>query len=246
MSTEVEKRVSADVEIKPQVYKDPRPAEHFDRYHRRVREHRPNWDYEFVRVLLTPYLLGFYRARAYDTANVPADGPCILAPNHFSFLDHFFLALYLRRKVHFMAKSQLFKLPLWPVFNYGGVFPVRRGHADQAAFDTAHAILERGDVVVMYLEGGRSRTGELGTPRPGVGRLALETGVPVVPVAIVGSEKTRNWKRGQFPKVSVRFGTPVRFDALPQEPTREQAQYASEQVFERIRVLWAQGRAERR
>jgi 1-acyl-sn-glycerol-3-phosphate acyltransferase len=137
-----------------------------------------------------------------------------------------------------MAKSQLFKLPLWPIFNYGGVFPVRRGHHDEEAFLTARAILDRGDIVVMYLEGGRSRTGELGTPRPGVGKLALETGVPVVPVAIVGSEKTRNWKRGQFPKVSVRFGAPVRFDALAEEPTRDQSQYASEQVFERIRSMW--------
>lgn len=227
----------ADVKIKPQVYKDPRPAEHFHRFHRRVREHRPNWVYEAVRVVLAPYLLGFFRTRAYDTHNVPADGPCILAPNHFSFLDHFFLAIYLRRKVHFMAKSQLFKPPMWPVFNYGGVFPVRRGHGDDEAFVTAQAILERGDVVVMYLEGGRSRSGGLGEARPGVGRLALETGVPVVPVAIAGSEKARNWKRGQFPKVSVRFGAPVRFDAL-EAPTRDQSQWASEQVFERIKSMW--------
>lgn len=232
----------ADAKIKPQVYKDPRPAEHFDRYHRRVREHRPNWDYELVRTVLAPYLLGFFRTRAYDTHNVPADGPCILAPNHFSFLDHFFLAIYLRRKVHFMAKSQLFKLPMWPFFNYGGVFPVRRGHADEEAFETARTILARGDIVVMYVEGGRSRSGELGIPRPGVGRLALETGVPVVPVGIVGSEKARNWKRLQFPKVSVRFGAPVRFDAI-EAPTRDQAQYASEQVFERIRSLWRDLRA---
>lgn len=226
-----------DVKIKPQVYKDPRPAEHFHRFHRRVREHRPNWVYEAVRVVLAPYLLGFFRTRAYDTHNVPADGPCILAPNHFSFLDHFFLAIYLRRKVHFMAKSQLFKPPMWPVFNYGGVFPVRRGHGDDEAFVTAQAILERGDVVVMYLEGGRSRSGGLGEARPGVGRLALETGVPVVPVAIAGSEKARNWKRGRFPKVSVRFGAPVRFDALD-DPTRDQSQWASEQVFERIKSMW--------
>lgn len=228
----------SDVKIKPQVYKDDRSAEHFDRFHKRVRDHRPNWDYELVRTVLTPYLLGFFRTRAFDLNNVPADGPCILAPNHFSFLDHFFLAVYLRRKVHFMAKSQLFKPPLWPIFNYGGVFPVRRGHGDDEAFKTARAILDRGDIVVMYLEGGRSRTGDLGTPRPGVGKLALETGVPVVPVAIAGSEKTRNWKRGQFPKVSVRFGTPVQFDALPEEPTRDQAQWASEQVFERIKTMW--------
>jgi len=235
----------ADAQIKPQVYKDPRPKEHFDSFHRRVREHRPTWDYEAVRVILTPYLLGFFRARAVDTDNVPADGPCILAPNHFSFLDHFFLALYLRRKVHFMAKSQLFKLPLWPIFNFGGVFPVRRGHADQEAFDTAHAILARGDMVVMYVEGGRSRSGGLGTPRPGVGRLALETGVPVVPVALVGTDKTRNWRRGQFPKVTAHFGAPVRFDKLDSEPTRDQAQYASERIFERIETMWEAGRGAR-
>ncbi len=99
------------------------------------------------------------------------------------------------------------------------------------------AILERGDVVVMYLEGGRSRTGELGTARPGLGRLALETGVPVVPVAIFGSERTRNWRRLQFPKVTVRFGEPVRFDQIA-EPDREQSQYASDQVFARVRELW--------
>jgi 1-acyl-sn-glycerol-3-phosphate acyltransferase len=236
----------SEVKIKPQVYKDERPAEHFDRFHRRVRDHRPNWDYELVRTVLTPYLLGFFRTRAFDLNNVPADGPCILAPNHFSFLDHFFLAVYLRRKVHFMAKSQLFKLPMWPIFNYGGVFPVRRGHADEEAFKTARAILDRGDIVVMYLEGGRSRTADLGTPRPGVGKLALETGVPVVPVAIAGSEKTRNWKRGQFPKISVRFGAPVQFDQMAEEPTRDQAQWASEQVFERIKAMWYALREQRR
>jgi 1-acyl-sn-glycerol-3-phosphate acyltransferase len=236
----------ATAQIKPQVYKDERPAEHFDRFHRRVREHRPNWDYELVRMVLTPYLIGFFRTRVFDTHNVPADGPCILAPNHFSFLDHFFLAVYLRRKVHFMAKSQLFKPPMWPIFNYGGVFPVRRGHGDDEAFTTARAILDRGDIVVMYLEGGRSRTQDLGAPRPGVGKLALETGVPVVPVAIAGSERTRNWKRGQFPKVSVRFGAPVQFDRLPDEPTRDQAQWASEQVFERIKTMWYELRDARR
>ena len=88
----------------------------------------------------------------------------------------------------------------------------------------------------MYAEGGRSRTQELGEPKPGVGRLALETGVPVVPVAIAGSAKVRNWKRLQFPKVTVQYGDPVRFERV--EPTREQAQAASKVVFERIKDLY--------
>ncbi len=167
--------------MKPQVYKDPRPSEHFDRFHERQRTKRPNWMYELVRLVLTPYLLLIYRARCIDSHHVPHEGPVIIAPNHFSFLDHFFVAVYLRRKVQFMAKSQLFKAPMQVVYHNGGVFPVRRGHKDDEAFKTAHAILGRGDVVVMYAEAGRSRTGELGKPRHGIGKLALESGAAVVP-----------------------------------------------------------------
>jgi 1-acyl-sn-glycerol-3-phosphate acyltransferase len=223
--------------MKAQVYKDPRPAEHFDRYHERQRTKRPNWMYEFVRLVLTPYLLGIFRTRAIDADKVPADGPAIVAPNHFSFLDHFFVAVYLRRKVQFMAKSQLFKMPLEIVYHNGGVFPVRRGHRDEEAFKTAHAVLARGGVVVMYCEGGRSRTGELGEAKPGIGRLALESGAPVVPTALVGSESVRNWKRLQFPKVTVQFGDPIRFESV-EDPTRDQSQAASEEIFSRIRGLW--------
>ena len=222
--------------MKPQVYKDPRPADYFAKFHDRQRRKRPNWAYELVRLLLTPYLLLIYRARCIDSHNIPAEGPAIIAPNHFSFLDHFFVAVYLRRKVQFMAKSQLFKMPMQVIYHNGGVFPVRRGHHDEDAFKTAHIILGRGDVIVMYAEAGRSRTGELGKPRHGIGRLALESGAPVVPTAIAGTEKARNWRRLQFPKVTVQFGEPLRFERVP-EPTKEQAQTASEIVFDRVRGM---------
>ncbi|MEJ7714807.1 MAG: lysophospholipid acyltransferase family protein [Thermoleophilaceae bacterium] len=223
--------------MKAQVYLDERPAEHFDGYHERTRTKRPNWMYEFVRLMITPYLLFFFRTRAIDSDKVPADGPAIVAPNHFSFLDHFFVAVYLRRKVQFMAKSQLFTMPMEVVYNNGGVFPIRRGHRDEEAFKTAHAVLARGGIVVMYCEGGRSRTGELGEAKPGIGRLALESGAPVVPVALVGSERVRNWKRLQFPKVTVQFSDPVRFERVA-EPSREQSLAASQEIFGRIRKLW--------
>jgi 1-acyl-sn-glycerol-3-phosphate acyltransferase len=222
--------------MKAQVYKDPRPAGHFARFHERTRSRRPDWVYELVRVVLTPYLLLFYRARCIDSHNIPADGPVIIAPNHFSFLDHFFVAVYLRRKVHFMAKSQLFQRPMQFIFTHGGVFPVRRGHHDEEAFETAHAVLARGDIVVMYAEAGRSRSGELGKPRHGLGRLALESGAPVVPTAIAGTERARNWKRLQFPKVTIQFAEAIRFERVA-EPTKEQAQAASELVFERVRAI---------
>jgi 1-acyl-sn-glycerol-3-phosphate acyltransferase len=222
--------------VKAQVYKDPRPAEHFDRFHERTRRRRPDLVYELVRIVLTPYLLLFYRARCIDSGNVPPDGPVIIAPNHFSFLDHFFVAVYLRRKVHFMAKSQLFTRPMQFIYTHGGVFPVRRGHQDEEAFVTAETVLARGDIVVMYAEAGRSRTGELGKPRHGLGRLALESGAAVVPAAIAGTERVRNWKRLQFPKVTVQFGEPLTFEQVS-DPAREQAQAASEIVFDRVREM---------
>ena len=225
-------------EIKPQVYKDPRPAEYFDRFHERARSREPDWVYELTRLLLTPPTLLFYRTRAIGTENVPASGPVLLAPNHFSQMDHFFAGVYLRRKVRFMAKSQLFGPPvLTQIFTHGGVFPVRRGHADQEAFKTAHAIFERGGSILVYAEGGRSRTGNLGDPRPGIGRLALESGVPVVPVAIHGSSGVRGWRKLRFPKVTVQFGEPVTFAVEP-SASRERQLEVSGQVFDRVRAMY--------
>ena len=223
--------------MKAQVYKDPRDPSYFTRFHERVRKGRPDWVYTLVRMLLTPYLLIVHRARAYATLNVPEGGQVIITPNHFSFLDHFFVAVYLRRKVNFMAKSQLFKRPMQFIYTHGGVFPVRRGFADEEAFKTAHAILGRGDIVLMYPEGGRSRSGELGKPKRGLGRLALESGAPVVPTAIVGTHKARNWKRLNFPKVTVLYGEPVRFEKV-ENPTPEQQQAAAELVFSRVQALY--------
>jgi 1-acyl-sn-glycerol-3-phosphate acyltransferase len=223
--------------MKAQVYKDPRPGEYFTRFHERARRRRPDWVYDLVRLLLVPYVAVVYRSRVIDSQKVPSEGPVLLAPNHFSFLDHFFVAAYLRRKVQFMAKSQLFKRPMQWIYTHGGVFPVLRGRHDDEAFKTAHAILDRRDMVLMYLEGGRSRSEELGEPKPGVGRLALESGVPVVPTAIFGSAKARNWTRLQFPKVTVHFGDPIRFERV-ENPTREQAQAASEVVFAEVEKLY--------
>ena len=226
------------VEIKESVYKDPRPAEHFDRFHKRTRTHRPNFVYEVVRILMSLMAWIFFRARNEHPERVPAAGPVILAPNHFSFLDHFFLGVALRRKVHFMAKSQLFKPPLQYVYSPGGVFPVRRGVADNEAFVTAVTILDRGDTMAMYAEGGRSRTGELSAkPRRGIGRLALLSGAPVVPVAIVGSSHVRNWKRLQFPKVKVFYGEPFAYPRV-ESPTREQEQATANEIFAEVRALY--------
>ncbi len=227
-----------DVEIREQRYRDARPAEHFDRFHARTRAGEPEARiYEVVRALTVLNALIAFRARAVDSANVPA-GPVILAPNHASFMDHFFTAGFVRRRIQFMAKSQLFAPgPAQYIFSHGGVFPVRRGVADEEAFITAFAVLQRGGALGMYCEGGRSRTGELApSARPGIGRLAIESGAPVVPVAILGSHQARNWRRGRLPKVIVRYGPPLRF-AAQTDPPREDQQQAADVILERIRAM---------
>jgi 1-acyl-sn-glycerol-3-phosphate acyltransferase len=237
------------VAMRAQVYKDPRPKEYFDRFHERSRTKAPDFVYEVVRVATSIYAWVCFRLHAIAPEHVPPSGPVILAPNHFSFLDHFFLGAALRRKVRFMAKSQLFKAPLQEMFSHGGVFPVRRGYRDEEAFITAGTILGHGGVVAMYCEGGRSRTGRLRErARPGIGRLALESGAPIVPVAIHGSSRVRNWKRLQFPRVTVQYGEPFRYEREP-DPHRDRQQAVADAIFAEIRALYgrldaAEGRGE--
>ena len=228
--------------MKEQVYKDPRPAEYFERFHARTRAKEPNAMYELVRMILTPVVTLFFRGRCIASDNVPSSGPVILAPNHFSNMDHFFMAAFIRRRVHFVAKSQLFgKSPILnSIFYGGGVFPIRRGHRDEESFITMHEVLKRGGPIVMYAEGGRSRSGTLGEKgvKPGIGRLALESGAPIVPVAIFGSARVRNWRKLDLPKVTVQYGAPFRYEQVS-NPTRHQQQVVAEEIFEEIRTLYA-------
>src|SRR3954465_13736706 len=219
------------VDLKETEYKDARTKAAFDRFHQRTRTREPDFVYEVVRIVMSLMSWILFRVRGYHPERVPAVGAVILAPNHFSFLDHFFLGVSLRRKLHFMAKSQLFVPPMAFIYTHGGVSPVRRGFADEEAFKTAVTVLDRGDTLAMYAEGGRSRTGELSTkPRRGIGRLALLSGAPVVPVAILGSSHVRNWKRGQFPKVTVYYGEPFAYERV-EAPTRDQEQAAADAIF---------------
>jgi 1-acyl-sn-glycerol-3-phosphate acyltransferase len=226
-------------DMKPQVYRDERPAEYFDQFHARARR-GVGWTYNLVRVLISLPTLLLYRTRAIGVGNVPKSGALILAPNHFSQMDHFFVGLYLRRKVRFMAKSQMFGPPvLTYVYTHGGVFPVRRGHRDEESFKTAFTILGQGEMLLVYAEGGRSRTGELGEVKPGIGRIALESGAPVVPVAIHGSASVRRWKRLRFPKVTVQFGEPLSFPTEV-DPSRERQLEVSERIFAPVREMYAE------
>jgi 1-acyl-sn-glycerol-3-phosphate acyltransferase len=224
-------------EMKPQVYKDPRPAEYFQQFHESARK-GVGWTYTLARIVLTLPTILLWRVRAIGVENVPKTGPLVLAPNHFSQMDHFFVGVYLRRKIRFMAKSQLFGPPvLTYIYKHGGVFPIRRGHADEEAFETVRQLLDQGEMLLVYAEGGRSRSQKLGEPKPGIGRIALESGVPIVPIAIKGSERARQWKKLRFPKTTIRFGEPLTFP-VEESPSRERQLEVASEVFARVREMY--------
>lgn len=224
-------------DMKPQVYRDPRPAEYFTQFHTSARA-GSTWIYGIARAVLSLPTILIYRVRPIGLENVPREGALVLAPNHFSQMDHFFAGVYLRRKVRFMAKSQLFGPPVLTfIFKHGGVFPVRRGHRDEEAFKTAYTLIDQGEMLLVYAEGGRSRSGKLGEPKPGIGRIALESGAPIVPVAIHGSERARRWRRLQFPKVRIEFGEPMTF-AVEESPSHERQLEVATQIFARVREMY--------
>jgi 1-acyl-sn-glycerol-3-phosphate acyltransferase len=226
-------------DMKPQVYKDPRPAEYFTQFHDSARR-GSIWMYSIARVVLTLPTILLYRTRAIGVQNVPREGGLILAPNHFSQMDHFFAGVYLRRKIRFMAKSQLFGPPvLTYIYKHGGVFPVRRGHHDEEAFKTAFELIDQGEMLLVYAEGGRSRSGEMGEPKAGIGRLALESGAPIVPVAIHGSALARRWKRLRFPKVTVQFGEPMSFP-MERDASHERQLKVATEVFTEVKRMYGE------
>ncbi len=171
--------------------------------------------YWALRVTLIPFFLVYFRLQRIGREHLPRSGPLLLASNHRSFLDPFVIGTLIRRPVYYMAKRELFekRWQAW-VLNALGAFPVDRGTGDSDAMATARAILERGDCVVVFPEGTRVRSGPLGDPRRGIGRLALETGAPVAPVSVIGSEEVRRGWRIRPRKVRLRVGRPLLFPTV--------------------------------
>src|SRR5579884_411047 len=181
--------------------------------HRRARERGVNLlVYLIVRGLLQPFFHIYFRMVRIGREHIPAEGPVIVAANHRSFLDPFVIGTMARRPMYYVAKQELFRnrWQAW-LLNSLGAFPVRRGQSDEDMIRTAKAILARGDIVLIFPEGTRTRPGSLGRPKRGVGRLALETGAPVVPVAVIGTEDVRRGWRIRPRKVRLRAGRPLTF-----------------------------------
>jgi 1-acyl-sn-glycerol-3-phosphate acyltransferase len=208
-------------------------------HRRRARERGVNLLlYWVARGVLQPAMHIYFRLRRIGREHVPADGPVIFASNHRSFLDPFVIGTLARRPVYYMAKKELFERR-WQgwLLNGLGAFPVDRGASDQDAMSTAREILERGDCVVIFPEGTRVRPGPLGDPRRGVGRLALETGAPVVPVAVIGTEAIRRGWRIRPHRVTIRCGRPLTFPHVA-NPSRRLAGAVTERIWPCIELQW--------
>ena len=194
--------------------------------------------YLIVRGIVQPFCHVYFRMRRLGLEHVPRSGPVILAANHRSFLDPFLIGMLARRPVYYVAKRELFERPVagW-LLNRLGAFPIDRGAGDQPAMETARRILERGDCVVIFPEGTRTRPGPLGQPRRGVGRLALQTGAPVVPVAVFGTEAVRRGWRIRPHRVTLRCGPPLTFPRI-ESPTVAEAGAVTDRIWPCVELQW--------
>ena len=178
----------------------------------RLRERLSGWWYVFWKLVMSGFfkVTTFYKIEGRE--NEPRRGPFIVAGNHASAIDPPLIGAALRNQAAYMGKVELFSVPVvGPWLRSVGVFPVRRGQPDRAAIRRSHEVLASGGVLVMFPEGTRSPDGRLQEPEPGAALLALRTGVPVLPVAVVNSH--RAMPKGsfvpRFQHVIVRFGRPV-------------------------------------
>ena len=166
--------------------------------------------------------------------NVPAKGPCIVASNHLSWFDVPLVPAYMKRKVVYMAKEELFYGRLGWLVRLLGAFPVKRGEADRQSLRAADTQLKAGKVFIIFPEGTRSKTHRMAKGHVGLGMIALRSGVPVIPVAIWGSEKALKAFR---PRVNIVFGEPVTLTPKGNKITREDIEEATDAVMRRIALM---------
>jgi len=163
---------------------------------------------ELIRLVFRLFFKIFYTVEVIDKKNLPEKGPALLCSNHIGELDMFFIGYKIKRWVHYMAKEELFSIPVvGTVIRLLGAFPVKRGKGDIRAVKTAMKLLEQGHIVGIFPEGTRTG-GKRGNPvkiKPGSALFAIKCGVPIVPVAIKGSHRL-------FGKVKVIFGKPFMLD----------------------------------
>ncbi|MEV5650117.1 lysophospholipid acyltransferase family protein [Nocardia sp. NPDC052254] len=177
------------------------------------------WLLKFV--LVGPFMHVYNRPKVEGVENIPADGAVILAGNHLSFTDWLFTPLLSPRRITYLAKAEYFTTPGFKgrlqkfFFSGAGQYPIDRSGASAAesALEAARTLLGEGRMVGLYPEGTRSPDGRLYKGKTGVARLALETGVPVIPVALIGTDEVcpPGPFRWRHRRVTVKFGAPIDF-----------------------------------
>jgi 1-acyl-sn-glycerol-3-phosphate acyltransferase len=209
------------------------------RFHQRTREKGVNkaifWT---ARALLGLAIQVYFSLERTGRGNIPKKGPVILAANHRSFLDPFIIGCCLRRPVYFVAKKELFE-KRWQgwLLNRLGAFPIKRGESDEESMATARGVLERGGALVIFPEGTRIRKTHLGRPKRGVGRLALETGAPVVPIAVIGTDAARRGWKIRPVWVRVRCGRPLTFPRV-ENPSPRLAEEVTARLWPCVELQW--------
>lgn len=168
--------------------------------------------YSVLRLVFGSIFTVFFRWKISGTENIPIQGAAIIASNHISNWDPPVIGTALPRRLRFMAKEELFSIPIFDkIISSLGAFPVKRGSADRTAIKTAISILENGEILGLFPEGTRSKNGQLGKPEPGIALIAVKTGAPIIPAAIIGTNKI--FSNGNlFPKFEVIFGKPILID----------------------------------
>ncbi len=211
------------------------------RYHDYTRRHGVNWPlYLLARVFMTPFFLTYFRYARTGREHGRLKGGLIVASNHRSFLDPFAIggALPWRRPMNYVAKVELFERR-WQgwILSRLGAFPIRRGESDEDSVETARQIVERGGTVCIFPEGTRIRSGALAEPKRGVGRLALQTGAPVIPAAVLGTENVRRGWRIRPRKVKVRLGKAMTFPRAA-DPSRGLASTVTARIWPNVELQW--------
>ena len=194
--------------------------------------------YDFCRALLRLLFRVIFRWEISGAENVPAAGPVILAANHMSYWDPPVIGCATARRVHYMAKKELFAIPVlgWVITKLGA-FPVKRGTADRAAWRRAGALRRAGQGIDIFPEGTRVRTGHLGSPNPGLAVIAALSGVPVIPTAVAGTYRPAGQKG--WPRFTVHFGPPIFFTGDRHE--RQALETFNQQVMAQIAHLLSGG-----
>lgn len=194
----------------------------------------PSLLYELLRYAVILIFAIVARVRLRGRYNVPRKGPFILAANHLSWTDIPLLPAYLPGRVVYMAKEESFSSRVGWLVRFLGAFPVKRGEGDRQALRAAEEQLKKGNVLVIFPEGTRSKNRALGTAHAGLGMIALRAQVPVVPVAIWGSEHALKTFGAE---IVISYGEPVVLQPKGAKITREDIDNATQEVMLRIAAM---------